>query len=162
GNNAPTVNAGADYTIPTGTPFALTATGSDPDGDPLTYDWQERDKGAATQLSTADNGASPLFTEISPSTSPTRNLPTLNSILVGFLNTVAGGTGAAAVNMLGSGTNSLSANLAERMYAASRTSNWRVTARDNRAGGGGVATDDMVLTVVNTGAFSVTSQNSAV
>jgi hypothetical protein len=161
GDTAPTVNAGADYVIPTATPFALTATGSDVDGDTLTYDWQERDLGAATLLSTADNGASPLFTEITPSTNPTRTLPRLNSVLGGFLNTVAGGTGAAAANVLGAGSNTTTARLAERMYAVARTaSNWRVTARDNH---GGLSTDDMALKVVNTGAaFAITSYPTAV
>jgi hypothetical protein len=160
GDIAPTVSAGLDYVIPYNTPFALTASGSDADGDPLTYDWQERDRGAATLLTTADNGASPLFTQIPPSTSATRNLPRLNSILGGFLNTVAGGTSAQAVNVLGAGSNTLTARLAERMYAVARTaSNWRVIARDNR---GGISTDDMTLQVVNTGSgFSITSQNSA-
>jgi hypothetical protein len=31
-NNAPTANAGSDYTIPKSTPFVLTGTGSDPNG----------------------------------------------------------------------------------------------------------------------------------
>ncbi len=44
---------------------------------------------------------------------------------------------------------------------AVRTANWRVTARDNRAGGGGYGWDQMVLTVV-AGAFSVTAPNTAV
>ena len=35
GNNPPTVEAGSGYTIPKGTPFTLTATGSDADNDPL-------------------------------------------------------------------------------------------------------------------------------
>src|SRR5205823_5728817 len=42
GNNPPTVSAGANYTIPRQTPFQLTATGSDTDGDMLTFCWEQR------------------------------------------------------------------------------------------------------------------------
>jgi hypothetical protein len=36
GNTVPTVNAGADYTVPMGTPFELAASGNDGDGHTLT------------------------------------------------------------------------------------------------------------------------------
>ena len=39
GNTIPTVSAGAEFTIPAQTPFVLTATGNDVDGDSLTYAW---------------------------------------------------------------------------------------------------------------------------
>lgn len=139
GNGIPTVNAGGDYVIPTGTTFALTAVGSDPDGDTVTYGWEERDLGAAQALSAADNGASPIFRSLNPVLSPTRVFPKLSSILSNSYTT------------------------SEKIPAVARTtSNYRVTIRDNRADGGAVNQDDMVLTFVNTGsAFAVTGLDSS-
>ncbi|MFN0011703.1 MAG: immunoglobulin domain-containing protein [Phycisphaerales bacterium] len=139
GNQAPTVNAGAAFTIPKGTPFMLTATGSDPDGDAITYCWEERDLGVAQALSAADNGTSPLIRSRNPSTSPTRVVPRLSTVVAGTVDNQ------------------------EKIPAVARAAfNWRVTARDNRANGGGVAHAD-VTHVVNgvAGPFTVSSQNSA-
>src|SRR5262249_30170770 len=129
GNNPPTgVSAGSNYVIPTGTPFALTASASDPNGDPLTYEWEERDLGAATNLTSADNGASPLFRPYVPSTSPTRMFPKLATILAGLNNTAAPSGGGAV----------------ERLPTVARSAmKFRVLVRDNKAGGGGVASADM-------------------
>lgn len=138
GNNAPMVNAGANYIVPQNTPFTLTATGSDPDGDPLTYGWEERDLGPATSVSAADNGSSPLFRAWPPTSSPSRTFPRLTNLL----------------------NNSLP--VGEVMPTTSRTMNFRVTARDNRAGGGGVSTADMqVIVTASAGPFEVTSHNSS-
>ncbi|MBW1644893.1 MAG: PKD domain-containing protein [Deltaproteobacteria bacterium] len=38
-NNNPNIEAGGPYTGPLNTPITLTATGADPDGDPLTFTW---------------------------------------------------------------------------------------------------------------------------
>ncbi|MFL5331188.1 MAG: reprolysin-like metallopeptidase [Gemmataceae bacterium] len=144
GNSIPSVNAGLDYTIPASTPFALTvASSSDADGDPLTFDWQERDLGSADLLTSADNGTSPRFRPFSSTTSPTRTFPRLSDIL--------------------NNTDLTTAKTGERMFTVARTANFRVVARDNKAGGGAFSIDDMVLKVVNTGsAFAVTSPNTGV
>lgn len=138
-NTPPVVSAGANYTIPRGTPFRLTATGSDPDGHPLSFCWEERDLGAAQSLGSADNGASPILRVYAPTNSPVRVIPQMDKLLA---NT---------------------ANPAEQLPATSRTLNFRVTARDNRAGGGGVSAANMAVTVAGAaGPFTVTAPNTAV
>lgn len=45
-NQAPVVSAGENYNIPVGTAFVLRGTGSDPDGNPLEYIWEQNDAGS--------------------------------------------------------------------------------------------------------------------
>jgi hypothetical protein len=141
GNIVPTVSAGpSTYVIPTGTPFELTASGSDANGDTVTYSWEQRDLGAAQNLTSADNGASPLFRVWNPTTNPTRTFPRLSNLVN---NTLPVG---------------------EKLPSVARAQmKFRVTARDNRSGGGGINWADNFVQVVNTGApFVVTSPNTAV
>ena len=83
-NDAPIVNAGADYTIPARTPFTLVGSATDPDGDNLTYSWQQFDLGAASSNAAQDaidDGQRPLFRTFSPISSAERTLPQLGDIL---------------------------------------------------------------------------------
>ncbi|MDX2131822.1 MAG: M12 family metallo-peptidase [Planctomycetota bacterium] len=138
GNNTPIVDAGPNYSIPANTPFVLTATGSDPDGDAVTYSWEQRNTGATVAVN-VDNGSSPIQRTWLPTTSPARTIPRLSNLLA---NTVAFG---------------------EILPTTTRSLSYRVVARDNRAGGGGIATDDMTVSVTDTGqAFAVTSPNTNV
>ncbi|HLP85204.1 MAG TPA: zinc-dependent metalloprotease family protein [Phycisphaerales bacterium] len=140
GNNAPTVSAGPDFVIPASTPFILTASGSDPDGDAVTFSWEQRDGGTATPITGFfDNGTNPLVRFESPTTSPVRYIPRLSSLA----------------------NNSFF--LGEILPTTSRVLDFRAVVRDNRAGGGGLNFDDMTVTVVPsaTGAFRVTSPSTA-
>lgn len=143
GNNIPTANAGLDYTIPRSTPFALTGTGTDADAaDVLTYMWEQIDS-RATGFSTVPSAtatAGPQFRSYLPTTNSTRTFPRLASIL--------GGT---------------NANTWEVLPSVARTLNFRFTVRDNRTGGAGNKSDDMIVTINGTaGPFAVTAPNTAV
>ncbi|MFT5191610.1 MAG: hypothetical protein ACI9DF_004572 [Verrucomicrobiales bacterium] len=136
GNTIPTVNAGLDYTIPANTPFDLTASATDADGDSITYAWEQIDLGPFMGLPLSDNGSSPLFRSWPPSTNPKRTFPRLSDLLA---NT---------------------SNPGEFLPTTSRSLNFRATVRDNSSASGGSACDDTVLTVVDTGAaFAVTAPN---
>lgn len=139
GNQTPEVNAGPDRALPAQTPFTLTATASDGNGDPITYCWEQWDLGAASSLTSSDTGVGPLFRSLPPSSSPSRTLPKLS-------------------NLLSNTTSNL-----EKLPTQSRTMRFRCTVRDNHPGGGGTAVDEVVFNVVGSaGPFRVTAPNTAV
>ena len=53
GNFAPDVTGPGNFTIPPRTPFALTGSATDPNGDPLTYMWEQVDRAGISGGSTA-------------------------------------------------------------------------------------------------------------
>ncbi|MET4074790.1 IPT/TIG domain-containing protein [Hymenobacter sp. UYCo722] len=76
GNSVPSVSLPpGGKTLPISTPFKLTATGTDADGDALTFCWEEWDL--------AQNGTPPLFRSFLPAASPTRYFPRLSDLLAG-------------------------------------------------------------------------------
>lgn len=139
GNSAPVVNAGADYTIPKSTSFVLTGSATDPNSDPLTYSWEEVDVNGPTGDWDNPSGNAPLFRSFAPVSTGVRHFPKLSS------------------------QSSNTTVIGEILPDYARTMHFRLTARDNKAGGGGVCSDENVITVDgNAGPFVVTSPNTAV
>lgn len=149
GNSIPTANAGLDYTIPKGTPFMLTGTGTDANGDSLTYIWEQFDNASSSQTgassaASATKTSGPTFRSWTPTASPVRYFPRMQSVLAGATTTAG------------------SEITVEAVPSVARTLNFRFTVRDNRAGGSGNNSDDMIVTVNGTaGPFAITSQSTA-
>lgn len=139
-NSAPAVEAGAAYTIPSRTPFALTGSATDPESDPLTFGWEEFDLGTTEPAPPlVDSGNRPIFRSFNPTASATRFFPKLSDVLAG------------------------TTTYGETLPTTSRTMTFRLTARDNRAGGGGVNSDATTVTSVFTAVpFAITAPSTAV
>jgi hypothetical protein len=117
GNHAPVVTTADTHTIPLRTPFALTGSATDSDGDRLTYMWEQNDRGgisggsaAGTALVSNLKTSGPLFRQfgtaanvsasdalLTPSpglnavtTNPERVFPDLGQILANNTNAVTG------------------------------------------------------------------------
>lgn len=142
GNSIPTVSAGPNFTIPRGTPFVLEGTASDNDiGDILTYCWEQADENDASTTFPSTNSTSGVsFRSFNPSTDNKRYFPRLSTIK----------TGATAWQW-------------EAIPNVSRTLNFRLTVRDNRAGGATNNSDDTSVTVNGSaGPFILNSPNTNV
>ena len=126
------------FSIPISTPFKLIGSATDPNSHPLTYCWEQFDLGSAGAPN-SPSGNAPIFRSFTPVTSPTRFFPKKADILN---NTQVMG---------------------EILPTYARTLTFRLTARDNQAGGGGTGKATMSFSVVATaGPFLVTSPNTAV
>jgi Metallo-peptidase family M12B Reprolysin-like len=117
GNHAPFVTTQPKFTIPVRTPFALTGSASDADGDTVTYMWEQNDRGGILGGSTVGTALvnnfktnGPLFRQFgtfanvtpegtlqtpSPglnavSTDPTRVFPDMAQIVAGTTNAATG------------------------------------------------------------------------
>jgi hypothetical protein len=163
GSNAtPVVAAVSNYTIPISTPFALTGSATDADGDALTYCWEQNDNASSTQtgassVASATKASGPTWITFPASSSPTRTFPRLSTILAGS-------------NITGPLTGGDAGANCEALSSVARTLNFRLTVRDNAPY---VSTapvkvaqtqfTDMVVTVSATsGPFTVTAPNTAV
>lgn len=141
-NSPPVVSAGLDYMIPRGTAFVLKGTGTDVDGDVMTYTWEQNDSAITSgeensyAVPTKTNG--PLFRSLYPGSSPIRFMPNYNNVL----------------------SNKLTSKW-ESVSSVARTLHFVLTARDNAAlGTAQTNSDEMIVNVSGTaGPFALTSQN---
>ena len=160
GNTLPTlVMPTTDLKIPLNTPFVLTATGADANGDAITFNWEEWDITNSNSGSAWNSGATsttaPLFKPRIPLTTGTRYFPALPVILAGYPASPAATMGGLK---------------GETLPGVARDIKFRLTVRDNRAGGGGVVTGGdgcsstgiFKVTVTNDGPFILTNPNTAV
>ncbi len=137
-NTAPTVNnVPTGLTIPGGTPFELTANATDPDGDVLTYCWEQMDNEISTQPPDPTSPNGPNFRSNPPVNSPTRYFPNLPDLI-------------ASVTPVW-----------EVLATVDRTFNFRVTVRDNAMGGGCAFYEEAVINVDgDSGPFIVQNPNA--
>jgi hypothetical protein len=152
-NTPPTVNAGANFTIPKSTPFTLTATASDPNNASLTYCWEEFDLGPASPPDTdADGQLRPILRSYLPVSNASRTFPSLLYVLNND-NQPPSTYSCSSGNCL----------TGEILPGINRVMNFQVTVRDNNAGGGGVNSGTVQVTVnASSGPFRVTQPNTAV
>lgn len=118
-NNPPVVTAmNTTYTIPKSTAFVLTASATDPDGDALTYCWEQVNSsslsGGITKTNIGNTSSGANFRSWAPTTSPTRYFPKLATVLGGAVKNTTDFEAASTV---------------------ARTTNFSVTIRDNKPGG---------------------------
>ena len=182
GNSAPVVTVPAEFTIPLRTPFALTGSATDPDGDVVTFMWEQKDRGGllGTALMNNTKVDGPLFRvfgtplleppyveteynaqgENHPTTDPTRVFPDLVQILANRTNAVGGTCPAGDLECFSEFLPTSDYLGFAGVNADPLSLNFRLTARD---GLGGIASEDTRLVLATTaGPFLVTSPNTAV
>jgi uncharacterized repeat protein (TIGR01451 family) len=128
GNNPPSVNAGAGgFSIPIDTPFILTGSATDPNADPLTYNWEQFNLGPAGHPNNPVGNA-PIFRSFDSVTSPTRVFPQLSDIV------------------------NNTQTIGEILPSYTRDLTFRLTVRDNHVApsAGGVAYDTIDFDVTDT------------
>ncbi|MEL6659532.1 MAG: reprolysin-like metallopeptidase, partial [Bacteroidota bacterium] len=139
-NGEPTVMMGDDYDIPGGTPFVLSADASDPNGDPLTYCWEQYDNEVGEDMPPlATNTQGPLFRTFDPTSSPERYFPRLSDLVNNIDPTW------------------------ETLPETNRDMEFRVTIRDFDGTYGCTTEDNIILSVdASAGPFLVTEPNTNV
>lgn len=137
-NQAPTITSIDDFIVPIDTPFVLKGNASDPEGNEITYCWEQMDATPAPMPPSSNSASGPLFRTLDPTVDSDRYMPTLNTIISGNLGSTW-----------------------EQLPSVSRSMSFRLTIRDNAIEGGATASDDMTVTSTDSaGPFIVTSQTT--
>lgn len=154
-NTVPVVNAGPDFTVPSGTAYILKGTANDNEGDGLTYCWEQNDpiQSASQTGSNSRSGPAkligPTFRSFLPMSSPNRYMPKYSDVLAG------------------------NGNLSftwESVSTVERDLRFTLTVRDNNVNGSQTQTDEVIVTSKapynastapsGVGPFKVTSQST--
>ncbi|MEO6327742.1 MAG: reprolysin-like metallopeptidase [Ginsengibacter sp.] len=145
--------------IPKETPFTLSGSATDINGDAITYSWEEWDFSNLTTGSEWNAGAAstvaPLFKARIPKTSGSRTFPDMAVIIANYPPNPDSAMGGLK---------------GETLPQVARDLKFRLVARDNRANGGGVATGGsgcsstaaFKVVVTNDGPFRILIPNTAV
>ncbi|WP_312766357.1 reprolysin-like metallopeptidase [Epilithonimonas sp.] len=139
-NQVPVIQALTNYSIPYGTAFVLTGTATDPDGDALTYLWEQTNTRTSTTSTapTATQTSGSVFRSYTPTASTSRYFPVMSAVAAGNL-----------------------APTWEVIPTVERDLNFSLFVNDNKATGNQAARANMIVTVTGTGPFKVTSQSAA-
>lgn len=137
-NNHPVVTL--SYTdgfhIPISTYFELNGSATDPDGDKLSYSWEEMDAGPEVPLGEPSGNAAIFRTWLADTVNTNRYFPRLQTI-------ISGGS-----------------SIVEQLPTYTRDLTFRLTARDNRPNGGGVHWVDVAFRATDkAGPFRVNYPN---
>lgn len=136
GNHPPAVTGSGNYVVPKSTPFILTGSATDIDGDALTFSWEETELGVAGNW---NSGNKPFFRSYVPVTTPSRLFPIASVVASGNFASVKG----------------------EFVPTSAQNLQFRLTARDNKMGGGGVCYAINTVTVSSAGPLIVTNPDAA-
>ena len=132
-NTNPTITTTKNFTIPSNTPFVLTSSAKDADGDTLSYTWDQIDANGTAEDVDIDTGDSPLFRSYLPSLVNYRYFPNIDTL---FGSPPAKG---------------------EKLALTNRELNFATTVRDNR---GGIEREDTKITTSGN-PFTLISHNTS-
>ena len=138
GNSKPIITALTNRTIPHSTPFILTASATDPNGDAMSYCWEQMNAYTMdeTMPPASTNTSGPVFRSLLPTTETSRYFPYYEAVLNNYTPTW------------------------EVLPEVGRSMGFRVTVRDNNPAAGCTSEANMtVTTVASIGPFQVVVPN---